>query len=108
MSCEPEELQLGAVGVAIIVTVMEDGAAVDISTVTAKSLVFRKPNGTTATVTASFYTDGTDGKLVYVTEASPLFLDTAGEWLVQPDITFPSSGFDGTGSLVAFQVLPNA
>lgn len=105
MSCEIENLQLGAIGVVIVVTVEEDGVAVNLSGVSAKSLVFRKPDRTSVTKTADFFTDGTDGKLKYVTESG--FLDVAGEWRIQADVTF-SGGYDGPTEVGFFQVLPNA
>lgn len=104
MSCETETVQLGAIGANIIVTVEEDDAIVNLSTVTTKNLVFKKPNGVSVTKTASFFTDGTDGKLKYSTESG--FLDKAGEWKVQADLVFPS-GYDGPTEVGSFQVLPN-
>ena len=44
-------------------TIVEDGAAVDISSYTTRQFVFVKPDATEVTKTALFDTDGTDGVL---------------------------------------------
>jgi hypothetical protein len=43
-----------------------DGTAVDISGATAKQMVFKKPSGTTLTVSADFVNTGTDGLIKYM------------------------------------------
>lgn len=99
-------LQKDAVGAVIEVTITEDGVALDVSTVTTKQLVFRKPGGTVITKTASFTSDGTNGKIRYVTEAG--FLDEAGSqtWKVQGAVVF-SGGYSGRSEVVSFAVKPN-
>jgi hypothetical protein len=64
-----------------------DGAAIDLSSTTQKQLVFKKPSGTTLTKTAVFYTDGTDGKIQYTSQAGDL--SELGEWKWQADIVNP-------------------
>ena|SRR5687767_15131557 len=105
MSCDTQSLQLGAIGALIVVTVKEDDVVVNLSSVTSKSLVFKKPNGSSVTKTAAFFTDGIDGKLKYVTETG--FLDVAGLWRIQADVVFPS-GYDGPSEVGTFRVLKNA
>ncbi len=103
-----EFLQKDAVGAVIEVTILEDTAALDVSTVTVKQLVFRKPGGTVVTKTASFSSDGTDGKLKYVTESGFLDEKSGGQnWKVQAAVTFPGSGFSGRSEVVEFQVKGN-
>lgn len=87
MSC----IHKNDVGTAFIVTVTDDDAVVDISSATALQLVFRKPSGTTTTVSASLYTNGTDGKMVYT--ATSGLLDEAGAWRMQGIATFGSNVF---------------
>lgn len=99
-----EALQKSAIGVAIIATVKEDNAAVNVSSVTTKQLVLKKPDGSTVTKTAAFVTDGTDGKLQYVTISGDL--DTAGTWEVQANVVFPS-GFNGRSDVQSFEVRDN-
>jgi hypothetical protein len=56
----------------------EDGVVVDISGATTKEIIFKDPDGGSATGTASFTTDGVDGKMFVVAEADQL--GTAGVW----------------------------
>jgi hypothetical protein len=84
---EDQYLQVDFVGANIEVTVTEDEAVVDISTATVKTLIFKKPRGTVVSKTATFSTDGTDGKLKYITESG--FLDQTGFWKVQAELTTP-------------------
>jgi len=70
------------VGTKMTVTILdENNAAVDISTVTTKEIWLRKPNGEVITKTASFDTDGTDGKLKYITIEGDV--EIAGTWKLQ-------------------------
>jgi hypothetical protein len=83
-----------AIGLKILVTVKEDDVAVNISGVTTKNIVITKPDGTTVlTCAASFTTDGTDGKIQYVTVADDL--DQPGTYLIQADLAFIGGGYDG-------------
>lgn len=105
-----ERLQNGAVGAVIQMTIEEvdeDGvsAVVNLSSVTQKDLVFRKPSGAVVTKASSFTTDGTDGKIQYVTESD--FIDEPGMWQIQADLIFPGSGYDGTAEVGYFKVLEN-
>ncbi len=101
-------LQENAIGATIEVTIEEDGVALNVSTVSSKQLVFRKPSGTVVTKTASFSTTGADGKLKYVTEAG--FLNEhsgAQNWKVQGTVTFPGGGYSGRSEVVEFAVKGN-
>ena len=100
-----ERIQKNAIGAIIRLTIQEDGVVVDISAVTSKSLVFKKPLGTIVSKTAVFTNSGTDGKLQYVTESG--FADEVGIWSVQADIIFPSTGYQGRSEQVTFAVLEN-
>src|SRR5678815_4285948 len=96
-----EHAQKSAKNVAVKTTIVEDGQTVDVSGVSTKQLIFKKPNGTKVTKTASFLTDGTDGIIQYLTEAG--FLDTVGIWSVQGYVVFPG-GFDGNSDVMTFSV----
>ncbi len=101
-------LQEDAIGATIEVTILEDGAAVDVSTVTTKQLIFRKPSGTVVTKAAAFSSNGVDGKLKYVTESG--FLDERSgsqNWKVQGAVVFPGSGYRGRSEVVEFAVKGN-
>lgn len=78
----PVDFQEGSYGVVrIIVTILDaDDAVVDLSSTLTRQLIFEQPNGDNLTVTASFYTDGTDGKLYYDFVLGNL---VHGKWRVQ-------------------------
>ncbi len=101
-----EQVQLSAIGVAIVCTLTEDGSAVDVSAVTTKQVILKKPDsaGTVVTKTASFTNSGTDGKIQYTTIAGDL--DTVGIWQVQGAVIF-SGGFNGRSDIQQFEVKPN-
>ena len=83
-----ETMRYGDEGTVIRVTVTEGGAAFDCSTATVKVLRFRKPDGSVASVTASFYTNGTDGIVQYTTTTGDL--DQVGKWTGQVYLELPS------------------
>jgi hypothetical protein len=102
MSCG--EIHVGDENVTFTFTVMEDCAAINISTATVKELIFRKPNGTSVTQTASFSTDGTDGDIKYVTIAGDL--DEPGIWRVQAEVTLGAGSYYHS-EIQKFKVLAN-
>jgi hypothetical protein len=69
------------VGTVIEVTVTENDAVLDISTATGTTILLLKPSGTVLTKTATFTTDGTDGKMEYQTQTGDI--DEEGVWEVQ-------------------------
>jgi hypothetical protein len=80
-----------SVWVGDIGTVFEIDVGEDISTATTKQIYFKKPNGATLTKTATFTTDGTDGKIEYTTVADDI--DVAGTWQIQGRLVFGSNEF---------------
>lgn len=67
--------------------VLTDGNdIVDIQAALTKTIVFEKPDGTTMEKTATFTTDGTDGKLEYAVTTGDL--DQAGVWRYYAKITY--------------------
>lgn len=96
--------QESAVGVIIQYTVLDYNAnPLDISSATVKSLVFKKPDGTVVTKTATFVTNGTDGKLKYTSIAGDLA--PYGTFSVQAMLTM--TGFDGRSEVETFDVERN-
>ena len=84
-------LRYGSKDVTIRFTVKDgNGDTLDISSATAMSINFLKPDNTQVTKTGSFYTDGTDGIVKYVTEEG--FLDILGIWVAQAEVTLSSGG----------------
>lgn len=83
------EIHVGDTGVSFQFTVKDqDSVAVDVSGATTKQLKFKKPGGTTVTQTASFVTDGTDGKIEYISDDGDL--DEAGDWEIQVYVVLAS------------------
>ncbi len=87
-------------GTRLIVVVEEDGEPLDISTATAKTLELTKPDGTVESKTAVFFTDGTDGKLLYTTIAGDM--DVEGLWYVRGCFTL--GGWVGRTRRIALRV----
>jgi len=84
-------IQVGEVGFAFRITLNDaDGVAVDLSTSTAVNIVFLRPDGDRLVVDADFQTDGTDGKIEYLTQVGDLNL--AGGWKMQVSVSYPSNG----------------
>jgi len=84
-----EEVHIGDIGTALRLVVEEDGAVVDVSTASAKLIILKKPHGTRVEKTASFTTDGTDGKIQYATISGDI--DEAGTWQYQGKVTIGSN-----------------
>lgn len=98
-----EEIHVGDTGTEFIVIAKSDTLVLDISSATTKQLIFVKPDGTKLTKTATFYTNGTDGKLSYVTQSTDL--DQQGSWKIQAKITLPSGTW--SSSIGKFKVYAN-
>lgn len=76
------EIHKGDIGTRFLITIKdEDGIAKPIGSYTTKQFIFEKPSGNLVTKTASFYTDGSDGKLYYTTLSGDL--DEEGAWKLQ-------------------------
>jgi hypothetical protein len=85
-------VQENTVGSVIEYQVLDtDGAPLDISGATNTQLIFKNPSGVTITKTAAFVSDGTDGKLQYVTVEGDLV--GYGAWQIQAHLTL--LGADG-------------
>ena len=85
------EVQLDDIKIRIILTIMEDGEAVDISAATVKQIILRSPAGVTTTFTATFLTDGTEGKIYYETVSGDL--NVAGLWKTQGKVEVSSGTY---------------
>ncbi len=84
------EIHVADVGTAFECTIVdEDGNIMDVSGASTKEIWFGKPDLSVATFAAAFVTDGTDGKIQYVT-AAEADLDQAGTWKIQGFVKFGS------------------
>jgi len=68
-------------GVRFEITVITATSTVDISGATTKQIIFEDPGGSVSTKTATFTTNGTDGKMYW--DSTTSFLSTAGRWKLQ-------------------------
>jgi len=98
-----EEIHLNDVGTLFKILIKDGDEVRDISTMTVKELLFKKPCGTLLTKTASFLTDGTDGYITYTTIADDL--DEAGLWQIQAHLEGVS--LDIHSDVAFFRVYPN-
>jgi len=98
------EIHVGDAGTRFLVQVTDqDGNITDISSATSLVLTFQKPNGTEVSKTGTLFSDGTDGKLYYITDST--FLDIPGLWKIQAHIIYSSnSWYSNIGN---FAVKPN-
>ena len=94
------EFGLNAVGNTLILTLLEDGLAKDISTATPTKFLIKKPDLTTSEVSAGFVTDGTDGQLQYTFISGDLNIE--GQYELQAQVT--AGAWRGTSSSFKFEV----
>lgn len=83
------EIHENDVGTELRITLVDDSTPVDVSGASSIIFVFKKPSGTMVEKTGSLYSDGTDGKVKYITESG--FLDEDGEWKYQVELSIGSS-----------------
>ena len=76
-----EEVHKDDIGTVFLVTLYDGSTALDVSGAIVKQIVFQDADGTVTTQTATFTTDGTDGKIQYTTIADDL--SVVGKWKIQ-------------------------
>lgn len=69
-------------------TIEDSGVVVDVSAATIKTIKFLKPDGISVSKPADFVTDGSDGKIEYVTVTDDI--DIKGGWKCQGYVELPS------------------
>ena len=84
-------IKVGDIGTVFRVTLNDANGVLDISGATVKELKFKRPDNSTLVKTASFTTDGTDGKLQYASIAGDLSI--AGDWKMEAFVTLPSGSW---------------
>ena len=85
------EIHLNDIGTKFQVTVKDGDDAVDISSASTKSLIFKKPSGTKMTKTAAFTSDGSDGKIDYTVILNDL--DEVGTYQLQGNVVISDGTF---------------
>lgn len=86
-----EEIHKNDIGTKFLVTIKDGTTAEDVSSATTKELIFKKPGETTVTQTATFESDGSDGKIYYISIADDL--NEIGTWNLQARIVMPTGTF---------------
>lgn len=88
------DVRLNDIGTAFTATIRdESGVVVNIAGGTFQ-MRFRKPDATVVDKTATLVTDGSDGKIQYVSISGDI--DQSGEWRVQGVVTLSGSTFRST------------
>ena len=82
-----QEIHLNDIGTVFRLTIYDGSSILDVSSASVKEIIFQKPDGTSVTKTAAFYTDGTDGIIQYTTITNDL--DATGTWKIQAKVTLP-------------------
>lgn len=85
------QIHEGDIGTKLLITVTDDGQVVDISSAISLSIFIKKPNGTILTRVGTLETDGTDGKMYYITVSGDL--DKAGSYKIQGQVVLPSGSY---------------
>jgi hypothetical protein len=98
-----QEIHLGDIGTVFEITLKDCDTPVNVSTATTKQIIFQKPDKTNLTKTATFSTDGSDGKIRYVTVASDL--SVKGTWKIQAKVVMPSGTW--SSNIETFKVYEN-
>jgi hypothetical protein len=103
------QIRIGDEKTRITATIVDEGTgdAVNVSTATTKQLIFRRPDQSIETKSASFTTDGSDGKIYYLAEED--FFDQVGVWTFQGYVALGASGVNGKWKteFETFTVYPN-
>ena len=86
-----QEIHVGDIGTSFELQLKDGATIIDVSGATSAVIVFYKPNKSVVAKNASLVTDGTDGKIAYVTQSGDL--DTSGTWKLQAEITLPSGSW---------------
>jgi len=103
MTTDCTQLRVGDINVQLLATILEDGLPVNLTTATSMQLLIRKPSGTLLTISPSFFTDGSDGKIYYNTASGDL--DEEGMWKIQGSVAISSGLYRST--IKNFQVYGN-
>lgn len=91
MTCPP--IRIGDTGTSLEVTVVDcDGAIIPLNSATIMTIRLKAPNDAAlVNKTAELVTDGSDGKMHYVTQAGDL--NQSGKWKVQGYVALPAGNW---------------
>jgi|TARA_B100002052_G_scaffold465_1_gene448 hypothetical protein len=94
------QIHVGDVGTTLIVTILDNGSVVDISSATSLQILIRKPDATTLTKAGILTTDGSDGKMQHVSVTGDF--DQPGNYRIQGKVDI--SGGTYSSSVGSFKV----
>lgn len=103
MPVNDDDLQIGDIGTKLILEVLEDSVAVDISGATTKDITLQRPDLTTVTKAAIFDVNGVDGKIYYATTITDLTME--GTYSIQAYLVIP--GWTGYSTVKKLEVHGN-
>jgi hypothetical protein len=98
------QIHVGDTGTVFTLIVRDTRGLVPLANYPTRQMIFVKPNNTIVTKTATLTTDGTDGKMQYVTADGDL--DATGLWKLQGYVAINSDNHWHT-DVVTFQVVAN-
>ncbi len=85
------EIHVNDVGTKFLVTIKDDGVAVDVSSASSITMKFKKPDDEVISRTGTLDSTGTDGKVYYTTIAGDL--DEAGLYKLQAVVNLSSGTY---------------
>lgn len=97
------EIHVGDTGTVFEITIKDDMSVVDVSGATTKQIFFLKPDETVLTKTAAYVTDGSDGKIKYISLADDF--DAEGAWGIQAYFVLASGSWKT--DIIKFRVYGN-
>lgn len=95
-----DQVFVNDIGTVFRATIKEDDVIVPVNSATTKQFIFQPPDGVSFTRDAVFTTDGTDGKIEYVTVDGDL--SVGGQWRIQAYLVL--SAWTGHTGIVEFKV----
>ena len=81
----------GDIGTKLLVTVTDNGVVVDIGPATTLQIFIKKPDGALLTRTGVLDSDGSDGKMYYITVAGDM--DVAGNYKIQGHVFLAAGSY---------------
>jgi hypothetical protein len=97
------EIHVGDVGTQLIATVKNGTSVVDISSASSLVIILKKPDGESYEKTALLYSDGTDGKMHYVSVFGDF--NAAGKYKIQGRVSIDGATY--SSSVESFTVYCN-
>lgn len=102
-NCANQEIHVGDIGTAFCVALEDCDGIVSLVGASNIEYTMTKPDGSSVVKTATLFTDGTDGKVVYNTVAGDL--DQVGIWKLQVKVTLPTGTWNS--NIEKFRVYAN-